>query len=293
MIPNTGSHTFGESHYIQTRDGRQLHYMEKGAGELTVVFESGMGLSRSAWGLVQPLVAEHTRTVVYDRAGSGRSEPDQEPRTLTRIADDLDFLLNQLGAGPFILVGHSWGGPIIRVVAAMNSARIRGLVLIDQTDEHCELYFEEKSVKHYARMNKLLPLLARVGLYRLIGSKPGKVQPADVYKDHRQEDLTLQAARTMVAEGMLFLEDLRALRDRPLKLEGIEVSVISGTLMSRMERKFRPTLHAAHRQTVAALTTARLVEAPNSGHMIMYTEPHLIVGEIKRMIDCEMMQRNG
>ncbi|MGO4549131.1 alpha/beta fold hydrolase [Paenibacillus sp. 2TAB23] len=284
-MPDTRSHRFGDSHYIQTKDGRKLHYMEKGAGKLTVVFESGMGSSRCAWGLVQPLVCEHTRAVVYDRAGIGRSEPDREPRTLTRMADDLIFLLNRLGTGPFVLVGHSWGGPIIRMAASMNPARIRGIVLVDQTDEHCGLYFEESSVKHYARMNKLIPMLARVGLYRLMGSKPGKALPADVYKEHYREDFTLRAARTMVAEGTPFLEDLRTLRERPLKLADIEVSVISGTHVSRMERKFRPALHEAHRQTAAALAAGRLVEAPNSGHMVMYTEPRLIVDEIIRMID--------
>lgn len=183
-MPDMESHTFGDSRYIQTTDGRQLHYMEQGTGKITVVFESGMGMSRSSWGLVQPLVTEHTRAVVYDRAGLGRSEPDRTPRTLNRIANDLTFLLKQLGAGPFILVGHSWGGPIVRSVAAMNPALIRWLVLVDQTDEHCGLYFKESSVQHFARMNKLLPLLARTGLYRLMGSKPGKVLPADVYKNH-------------------------------------------------------------------------------------------------------------
>lgn len=284
-MPDRSFHTFGDSRYIKTADGRQLHYMEKGTGKITVVFESGMGLSRSAWGLVQPLVAEYARAVVYDRAGVGRSEPDREPRTLARMADDLVFLLRCLGTGPFILVGHSWGGPIVRTAAARNTASLCGLVLVDQTDEYCELYFAEASVKHYARMNKLIPLLAGTGLYRLMGSRPGKVQPEDVYRDHRREDFTLQAARTMIAEGATFLQDLQALRDHPPQLDDVEVSVISGTRMSRMDRKFRPALHEAHRRTAANLASGRLVEASNSGHMIMYTEPRLIADEIKRLID--------
>src|SRR5690242_18850088 len=103
MDHRPGLHTFGSSAYIQTRDGRKLHYMSKGIGELTVVFESGMGLSRSTWGLVAPAIAEHARAVVYDRAGAGRSEVDSAPRSLNRMAEDLGDLLSELGAGPFIL----------------------------------------------------------------------------------------------------------------------------------------------------------------------------------------------
>ncbi|MEK4328844.1 alpha/beta hydrolase [Paenibacillus sp. FSL R7-0312] len=200
-LPAAISHTYGNSHYIKILDGLQLHYMENGSGPVTVVFESGMGMSRSAWGLVQPVVARYARAVVYDRAGSGKSDVDHAPRTLSRMADDLMCLLNRLGAGPFILVGHSWGGPVVRTVAARNPAIIRGIVLVDPTDEHCRLYFEEASVKHFAKMNTLLPLLAGTGLYKLMGSKPGKVLPADVYKEQRQEDFTMRAAHTMVAEG--------------------------------------------------------------------------------------------
>lgn len=282
---DTSIHTFGHSRYMQTPDGRRLHYMEQGTGSPTIVFESGMGFSRSTWGLVQPLVARYARAVVYDRAGFGRSEPDTEPRTLARIAGDLDSLLDHLGTGPFILVGHSWGGPIVRTAAAMHPERIRGIVLVDQTDEHCELYFVPASAKHYARMNKLIPLLARLGLYRLLGSRPGKAQPADVYEDHCREDFTVQAARTVAAEGAPFLDDLRALRGRSPQLGKLEVSVITGTRVSWLERKYRLALYEAHRQTAASWPGGRLVEAPSSGHMVMYTEPRLIADEIVRMID--------
>ncbi|MFD0672766.1 alpha/beta fold hydrolase [Cohnella sp. GCM10027633] len=287
-MSSVATHTFGDSRYIRTADGRRLHYMEKGEGDVTVVFESGMGFSRSTWGLVQPLVASHARAVVYDRAGTGRSEPDPESRTLERIADDLNGLLTELGPGPFILVGHSWGGPIVRTAAALDPTRIRGLVLVDPSDEHCELYFAEASLKHFARMNKLIPLLARLGLYRLMGSVPGRVQPPDVYSDHRREDFTVQAAKAMVAEGLPFVAELQALRDRAIPLGETEVALISGTHVSRMERKIRPALHEAHRKTVAALPAGRLIEATRSGHMINYSEPGLIADEIKRMIDSYM-----
>ena len=54
----------------------------------TVIFEGGAGATRSYWAGVQVLVAPVARTIVYDRAGLGRSEPDPVGRTLDRMADD-------------------------------------------------------------------------------------------------------------------------------------------------------------------------------------------------------------
>ncbi|WP_063038481.1 alpha/beta fold hydrolase [Nocardia pseudovaccinii] len=259
--------------------------MVRGTGAPTVVFESGMGFSRSIWGLVQPVVAERVRAVVYDRAGSGRSDDDPNPRTLTRMADDLAVVLAELGEGPFILVGHSWGGPIVRVAATADPTRIQGIVLVDQSDENCELYFLPSAEKRYAMTRVLLPKLARSGLYRLLGSRIGSKQPADIAADHRAEDFTPRAARTMLAEQDQFSAGLRNLRDQPHELGAVHVSVITGTKLPRTDKTTRIALTAAHRRTAAALRNGRLVEAERSGHLIMFTEPDLIVDEILRIAD--------
>ncbi|MBD2847125.1 alpha/beta hydrolase [Paenibacillus sp. IB182496] len=277
------SHSLGASRYLTLADGRRLHYMWKGSGEPTVVFESGMGASRSAWGLVQPMAAPDARTVVYDRAGLGRSDPDASPRTLARMAQDLSELLTALGPGPYILVGHSWGGPIVRTVAAMDKSRIRGLVLVDPSDEHCALYFSRLARTNFAVMRGLLPPMARFGLYRRMGSKEGRVLPADVYKDHCAEDFTLAAARAVANESRVFVHELTRLRVQPPELQGLEVTVISGTEIAKADRRIRPALIAAHKRTVDSLDRARWVPAPNSGHMVLYSEPRLIVDEIARL----------
>lgn len=77
-------HSSGDSRFLILGDGRRLHDRVRGTGAPTVVFESGMGLSGPIWGLVQPAVAEQATTVVYDRAGAGRSD-DGAARTLDRI----------------------------------------------------------------------------------------------------------------------------------------------------------------------------------------------------------------
>ncbi|MCP2258859.1 Pimeloyl-ACP methyl ester carboxylesterase [Streptoalloteichus tenebrarius] len=282
-----GDHSFGVSSFVTTEDGRRLHFMARGTGDPTVVFESGMGFSRSTWGLVQPVVGRRVRAVVYDRAGIGRSDADPRPRTLDRMAGDLGTLLRALGPGPFVLVGHSWGGPVVRVAAAADPSRIRGLVLVDPSDENCDLYFTPSARRGRACSRLVLPVLARLGLYRLLGGGAGRAQPADVVADHRREDFTVRAARALLAELAPFADELRRLRRQRPELGDIEVSVITGARSSRFGRTLRTAISEAHRRTAAALPNGRLVEARRSGHLVLFSEPEVIVGEILRMVDAD------
>ncbi|MEV9259193.1 alpha/beta hydrolase, partial [Klebsiella pneumoniae] len=79
---------------------------------------------------------------MYDRAGLGRSVPDSAGRTLDRMADDLNDLLDGLEpSSGFVQVGHSAGGPMVRLAASRRPDRVAGLVLVDPTDEAADLLF--------------------------------------------------------------------------------------------------------------------------------------------------------
>jgi len=280
----SSNHTFGESGFARTDDDRSLHYMVSGSGPVTVVFESGLGFSRSCWGLVQPAIARLTRAVVYDRAGFGDSEVDVAPRTIARMARDLGALLDHLGTGPFLLVGHSWGGPIIRRVAADMPGRVRGLVLVDPTDENCDLYFTSAVRRNFALTRSITPFLARTGLYRALGSRPGRVQPADVAADHSRDDFGIAGATAATAELAVFHPELEKLRDSAPEIGDIEVSLISGARASRLERAQRLAIRAAHRRSVETFANARMIDAVTSGHSVMFEQPQLVIDEIATML---------
>lgn len=115
--------------------GHRLHIACLGTGAPTVVIEAGMGASSLAWLHVQETLSRTTRTCVYDRAGVGRSEPGPTPRDGRAIADELHSLLTATERPPYVLVGHSFGGWIVRIYRDEHPDEVAGLALIESAHE--------------------------------------------------------------------------------------------------------------------------------------------------------------
>jgi pimeloyl-ACP methyl ester carboxylesterase len=113
--------------------GRQLHIDVRGHGGPVVVLEAGIAASSISWSLVQDRVAQFTTVVSYDRAGFGWSRHAGLHRpTALAAAEELARLLERAGiAPPFILVGHSFGGLIVRIFQQTFPDKVAGLVLVD------------------------------------------------------------------------------------------------------------------------------------------------------------------
>ena len=267
-----------------TRDGRTLAYRCVGEGEPTVVFEAGIGSSGRAWGLVQQEIGRHVRAVAYDRAGFGTSSPDPGGRSLDRMANDLVDLLDHLGGSPAVLVGHSWGGPVVRTVAAARPDLVAGLVLVDQTDERCDLYFDPRILQQQRRLARVLPFVARLGLLRLTLRRSARDFPPELRADLARTDGSVAAVRAMSSELDALESDLEHLRDAPPALPDIPVTWISGTKRPRFRPAIRACLVAAHRASAAAHPGGRHVAATRSGHYVMWSEPDLVIAEIVRLL---------
>ncbi|KXO91807.1 hypothetical protein AXK56_01395 [Tsukamurella pulmonis] len=288
-------HTQGDSTYLPTRDGRQLHAavlpgpVDAPAGRPLVVFEAGAGGTRSTWGTTQPLLRDATTTVAYDRSGLGRSEPDAADRTFGRMADDLNDLLDGLAAGDpdrrFVLAGHSLGGVISRLAASRRPERIAGLVLVDPSEEGAEDVFRGNPERRVAISKVVMRVLARTGLLRLLGGIAFRRLPADVRADLAAEATTPRAVATMEQELATFYTELASWRQSAPDLGGLPVTVISGVKSGGLGAKVRLRVNEAHARRAAASPHGRHVLAEESGHQVPLTEPALVAAEIRRMVE--------
>jgi pimeloyl-ACP methyl ester carboxylesterase len=148
----------------------RLHLHDQGAGSPVVVLESGIAASSLSWALVQPEVAQFTRVCSYDRAGLSWSDSCAGPRTLHRIVYELTSLLSHAGiSGPYVLVGHSFGGTVIRAFAHLQSSDVAGLIFLDPVSleywANCGPK-EEGRLRLAAKLSRRGALLARIGLVR-------------------------------------------------------------------------------------------------------------------------------
>lgn len=120
-------------------------------GRPVVILEAGGGGSSAAWKGVQSLLPTAIRTCAYDRAGSGKSDPGPEPRTMDAEVADLHALLEKLGISePIVYVGQSLGGILARLYVQEYSGSVAGMLLVDPTDE--------EDVAFNTKVNRWIPV---------------------------------------------------------------------------------------------------------------------------------------
>ncbi len=116
--------------------GRKLHLYCTGAGSPTVIAENGSSGFSIDWYLVQSQVSTFTRMCSYDRAGFAWSDRGPVINTVEQTMDDLHLLLRTAEiAPPYILVGHSIGGMLVRAYQRRYPEEVVGMVLVDATPE--------------------------------------------------------------------------------------------------------------------------------------------------------------
>jgi pimeloyl-ACP methyl ester carboxylesterase len=113
-------------------DQGRMHLRCVGSGATTVLLIAGWGDGGEHWGAVEPSIGEHARVCSYARFGTGTSDPPPSTQTFDTQATDLHALLDAADEpGPYVVVGHSFGGAEAVTFASKYPDETTGLVLVD------------------------------------------------------------------------------------------------------------------------------------------------------------------
>lgn len=290
--------------------GHRLHIYSRGSGEPTVVFDAGLPGSVLSWHAIMPELSRLVRTVAYDRAGLGWSDPSPEPRTAESIVEELRRLLDRAGVPPpYILVGHSFAGLTTRLFAARHPEEVAALVLVDPVGpaEWVPLReSERRKLERGAKMCRRAATLGRFGMTRLVAL------------------LVRLGAFTLARAAMLFITDgarinapslIAPIRNLPPELRSIVYSfwvqpkfyaAMAGQIESLPESaaevlragnglQGKPVivisaanaepLRLAEQIAITRLSAhGRHIVARNSGHWVQLDEPELVTGAILEAI---------
>ncbi len=223
-----------------------------GSGSPTVVMDAGLNLTRSMWDGVRPELARVARVCAYDRAGLGRSEPGPRPRTTQQIVDELHALLaNARIPGPYVLVGHSFGGLNVRLYANRHPEQVAGLVLVDASHED-----------QYARFAALKPPGEREAYLQHEGG--GNDEGADLLRSAEQ------------------VRTARVLPPVPVVVISADPNRLSGE--NGVSAEMRRAIGELQADLARLVPNARHIMAEGSGHMVPLDRPDVVVEAIRTVL---------
>jgi pimeloyl-ACP methyl ester carboxylesterase len=294
--------------------GYRLHLHCTGKGSPTVVFENGSADFSFVWDLVQPDVSKFTRACSYDRAGSAWSDPGPMPRSFEQINLELHTALQRASIrGPYVLVGQSYGGFLVRAFAEKYKSEVVGLVLVDAAHENERIMMQDKVVRirDMAKGGTLPPPRlqlndAETKQYAELRQKPTEAGPTAVEppldklstEDQKAELWAIVQPFLPIAVGSELdsSQEEIAVWYSAKKLSTTPLGDVPLVVISRGEGGYPDTpevsgkqLDQERREEQAELTylshNSKQIIAEHSGHNVHLEDPKLVVQAIHEVVD--------
>jgi len=285
--------------------GQRIHLDCTGRGSPTVVFENGAGDFSVVWSLVQPGIAAFTRACSYDRAGYAWSDPGNRPRTYDQIALELHTALQRSGErGPFVLVGQSYGGLLVRNHARRYPNEVAGLVLVDAMHEDQRIDVgsgKPQRIRDWAKgrvrpeprivADSTLIALRRSGtslqVDTMVLEPPLDRLPRSLQDVWRAASADSVYRLSWAAEMDWSPEELRRMHDQRLRdratLGNLPLVVISRAAEEPSD-SLATERAALQRDLVTLSHRARHVTAARGGHNVHLEEPELVVDNVRTLV---------
>jgi len=265
--------------------GRKMYLECRGAGSPTVVLVAGLKGSAEDWNITKQSkptvfaeVAKFSRVCAYDRPGTpvgekpSRSDPVPQPTTAGDAVADLHALLDSAGAAkPYVLVGHSYGGLVVRLYASTYPEDVCGLVLVDALSEELR---NAETPEQWAIQRKLMEGDIRESLI---------LYPALERNDPDRSFDQIRAAPRLRPFPLIVLS-----ADRPWGPQ-IPSMVAEGKLPASIPTAFGYVTDAAQKKAQEKLAhlvpDAKHITNTNSGHEIHKEQPQLVVDAIRDIVE--------
>jgi pimeloyl-ACP methyl ester carboxylesterase len=284
VIQGCTSRVTDTSRAIDIGNGRSIFLECKGNGRPTVILVTGLGERADNWMITtnnkQPVfqgVASFTTVCAYDRPGTAtltekglelsRSTSISYKATVKDSAEDLNALLAASGEpAPYVLVGHSLGGPIIRLYASEHPDKVAAFVFDDALSEYLIDGLDEEQVRLFQKLN----------------------DPDFQGRPPNSED-------TLFSEAVVPL--MRAAKPPPqvptiiLTADQWVLSelIASGKLPKEFNQHFSDALWKsqmeAQKKFAALFKDAKHVTKTNADHYIHRTQPQLVIDSIREVVD--------
>ena len=265
-------------------DGHRMHLYCQGQGVPTVVIDTGLGGTSLEWQPVMQRVAHFAQVCVYDRAGYGWSDMEPYPRTSSIEVNELHQLLHNAGlSGPFVVVGHSYGGYNAQLFARRYPRLTAGVVLVDAS--HPE-QIERFEAPPYHLNTAPISRFGVVQFKELPALHPSLSPQARLLTLYQYQNW--RPRRTISYELLGFRDSARELRAEP------PFPAVPLVVLSRGKRVWPVGPHgdqleqlwlALQGELAAQSPTSAQILARDSGHLIHLERPALVAYGIALVAD--------
>jgi pimeloyl-ACP methyl ester carboxylesterase len=284
--------------------GYQMHIHCFGQGSPTVILEAGLHDFSVFWALVQPEVAEFSRVCVYDRAGFGWSESSPYARTSETMVTELHALLvNADEPGPYVLVGHSFGGALVRLYAHHHPDEVAGMVLVDAAQE--ELFTRIPELRtasvQMSRLFRTLVPLRSAGLLALLPKFiPNRGLPDEALAQYRAILATTEYLETSIVDAEMFENNLAQVAAANINSFGnLPLIVISNGLWKPLSEipgvsgdENQQAWQTMQSELLTFSSNSQQVIAEQSEHFIQLQQPQLVIDAIRDIVQAAQKTTN-
>lgn len=256
-----------EGAFIKLR-GKKQFVMIQGKGNPTVVFVTGKGRSLNDFRTIYSAISQKAQTFAYDRMGIGQSESVNNKRTVDTMAYELNALLIEANIKPpYILVGHSLGGYVIRCFQKMYPKKVAGMIYIDSA-------FETEFKNGMAVRNEVDKI------------KYKEKQKTYLNRSDRTQGHNAESEYSFDYDPSGYATNQKIVKDIKIP-DNIPITVYMSTMLDETNPYSKQELEGRYRyyeEWKKQAPQMKLITTSKSGHFIQIEEPYLIIDGINEML---------